>query len=272
MSLADIRTKIGQVWTVLNLTSKATALNMKVLYLQFRLWRANSALDGFDTAIQDAMDRMHEACQRDASLAFERILDEISVDSLGLQPVIVQALHWDDVHTLKGVGKRLYDLESIPNIGPMRSQMIEKAYARRLDKAALQACHTILMIEEVRTYLAFKDSVTATMQQYDDRLQQLRARAGAYYAEIGDYLDTPDYRKEAYKTASHLTLDVNQFMQEMSEAIKTAKKGQATVVLMDRNGREFQSMAAEILGEITFKLSYGHFRQIEVQDGEIVND
>lgn len=272
MSTADIRMKLGRTWTQLKLACRATALNMTVLYLQFRLWIANFELNGFDSAIEMALERTHEACQKDASLAFERILGESPVDSLGLQPVIVQALHGDDILTLKGLGRRLYDLQSIPNIGPMRAQMIERAYARRLDKAALQSCHTILMIEEIRHYVAFRDSVTATKAKKDVRLQELRDRAATYYAEIGDYLETPDYRNEAYKTAKHLSLDAEQFLQEISEAIKKAKHGQAYVVLMDSKDRAFHAIAAKLLGEMTFKLSYGFFRQIVVRDGKISTD
>lgn len=272
MSTADEPKKIGRAWTQLKLAYRATALNMTVLYLQFRLWIAKFELNGFDSAIEMALERTHEACQKDASLAFERILGEIPVDSLGLQPVIVQALHGDDILTLKGLGRRLYDLQSIPNIGPMRAQMIEKAYARRLEKAALQSCHTILMIEEVRHYVAFRDSVTSTKAKHDVRLQELRDRAASYYAEIGDYLETTDYRNEAFRTAKHLSLDTEQFLQEISEAIKMAKHGQAYVMLMDRRDRAFQAVAAKLLGEITFKLSYGFFRQIVVRDGKIISD
>lgn len=41
---------------------------------------------------------------------------------------------------------------------------------------------------------------------------------------------------------------------------------------MDRKDRAFQAIAAKLLGEITFKLSYGFFRQIVVREGKIISD
>lgn len=271
MKLADLKTKAIGGARYLWLATKAMGLNMSVLYLVTRLWRVNWALNGFLHSIEDAKKRAQVACQDDAQLAFERILGSIPISSLGLQPVIVQALEWDDVHTLRGLGDRLHSLESIPNIGPMRARTIEKAYQRRLEKAALQSCHTIVMIGEIRNYFGFRDSVMVTKGYLAGQIERLKLRADDYYAEIDTYCGDAEYRLKTSLIKDTLWNDAEACFDVVREALARAESGQANVNLMSMNDRKFQSMAAEELSEITFKLSYGFFNQIKVKAGQIIS-
>ncbi len=270
MNFTDGKTKLISACRLSWLAAKAFGLNMSVLYLQFRLWRAKHALKGFLAAIEKSRKRMHGTCQNDAMVSFERTLGEIPVDSLGLQPVIVQALEWDGIHTLKGLGGRVHSLESIPNIGPMRAQMIERAFERRLEKVALQACHTMVMIEQVRNFFGFRDSVMSSWIRAQEQLKQLDIRADDYYADIDYYQHYEGYRLEVFEQKERLWEDAKRYMEEMAAAIRRAKSGLATVKLMSTGDRGLQSMVVSELNGITFTFTLGFFKQIKVKAGRII--
>jgi len=271
MKLSDLRPTLNSIGRHLRLMTKAMALNMSVYSLEFRLWRAKLELSGFMKAIGTSKERMHIACQRDAIVAFERILGEIPIDSLGLQPNIVQSLKWDDIHDLKKLGDKLWSLQSIPNIGPMREQLIEKAYARRLEKAAIESCHTLVMVEEIRNHIAFRDAMHAIKEKFGGRLQSIRAHADDYYADSGNYCDDAGYRDAVWKEKEQLWSDAGSFLKDMRAELSRAHAGQATVVLMPIYDRTFQSMAAAELLQITFTLSYGFFKSYQVKAGRIIS-
>lgn len=272
MKLADLKATLNSIGRHLRLMSKAMALNMSVYYLEFRLWLTKLELKGFTKAIGTAKERMHIACQRDAKAAFERILGDIPIDSLGLQPNIVQSLHWAEIHDLKELGDKLWSLQSIPNIGPMREQLIEKAYARRLEKAAIESCHTLVIIEEIRNHIAFRDAMHTLMDKFGARLETIRAQADDYYADSGDFCDDASYRDIVWKDKERLWADAKAFGEALKAELKKAYAGQATVVLMPIQDRSFQSMAAAELTQITFTLSYGFFKSYQVKSGRIVEN
>ena len=271
MKLANLIPTLDSIGRQLRLMSKAMALNISVYYLQFRLWLAKSELNGFMMAIWRSRERMHAACQRDAVVAFERILEETPIDSLGLQPNIVKSLQWCDIHNLKELGEKLWSLQSIPNIGTMREKQIEKAYARRLERAAIESCHTFVISQEIRNHIAFRDAMHDIKANFGARLETIRAGADDYYVDSDNYCNDAGYREAVWNEKERLWADTGAFLEVMSAELKKAHAGQATVVLMHIQDRTFQSMAAAELSQITFTLTHGFFKCYQVKAGRIVS-
>ena len=271
MKLADLKSKLSSIGRHLRLMSKATTLNMSVYYLELRLWLIKQELKGFTQAIGKAKERMHIACKKDAQAAFERTLGNIPINSLGLQPNIVQSLHWAGIHNLKELGDRLWSLQSIPNIGPMREQLIKKAYARQLEKAAIESCHTLIIIEEIRNHIAFRDAMHTIKDKFGARLEAIRTQADEYYADSGNYCDDASYRDIVWKEKERLWADAKAFVAISRAELNKAYAGQATVVRMPIKDCSFQSMAAAELTQITFTLSYGFFNSYQVKSGRVVS-
>lgn len=271
MKLADLKATLSSIGRHLRLMSKAMVLNISVCYLELRLWLMKQELEGFTKAIGTARERMHIACKKDAQAAFERTLGNISINCLGLQPNIVQSLNWARIHSLKELGEMLWSLQSIPNIGPMREQLIKKAYARQLEKAAIESSHTLIIIEEIRNYIAFREAMHAIKDKLGARLEAIRAQADDYYADSGKYCDDASYRDIIWKEKERLWAETKAFVAVSGAELKKAYAGQATVVLMPIQDRSFQSMAAVELTQITFTLSYGFFNTYQVKSGRVVS-
>jgi hypothetical protein len=270
MKLADDRPSLKSLGRHLSLMAKAMSLKVSVYSLKFRIWLAKLELEGFLEAIGASKERMHNACQRDAALAFERMLGETPIDSLGLQPNIVKSLQWADIHNLKELGMKLWSLQSIPNIGTMREKQIEKAYARRLERAAIESCHTFVISQEIRNHIAFRDAMHNIKANFGARLETIRAGADGYYVDSDYYCNDAGYREAAWNEKERLWADTTAFLGVMRAKLKKARAGQATV-LMPIQDRTFQSMAADELSQITFTLTYGFFKCYQVKAGRIVS-
>lgn len=270
MKFSALRPTLNSIGRALRLTADATALNMSVLFLELRLGYAKWQLRGFLGAIGTARERMHAACRNDANVAFHRILGGIPIDSLGLQPNIVHSLEWADIRNLRELGDNRWRLQSIPNIGPMREQLIEKAYTRRLEKAAVESCHTIVIMEEIRNHIAFRNAMHAIKEKFEQRREAIRARADDYYAISDEYCEDEGYREEAKTEKERLWADADAFLSDMRAELKKAEAGQATVILMPTQDRTFQSMAAAELSQITFTLSCGFFQSYRIRSGKVL--
>jgi hypothetical protein len=152
----------------------------------------------------------------------------------------------------------------------MREQLIEKAYSRRLEKAAVESCHTIVITEEIRYHIAFRDAMHAIKEKFELRREAIRSRADDYYAVSDDYCDDEGYREEANSSKVRLWAEADAFLADMRTELKKAEAGQATVVLMPNRDRTFQSMAASELSEITFTLSCGFFQSYRIKAGKVL--
>ena len=249
---------------------KAQGLNLSVLYLELRLWYARRQINGMLGAIEDAQENMREACKKDADRAFESAKREASVSSLGLSKVITNALENGGIHDLKKLDSIMYDLESIPGIGPSRAETIRQAFAKSLRKAAIKSGRTLLMVELMKRHVLFRHSVTSTMARLSTAREKLSIRADEYNAVMDDYCVDADYREESGKSKEKLWEAADGFLQDLDACRRKAFAGQMpgppaeiTAEIMDSHvDREWRGM--------TFVFSLGLFKQVNVRCGSIV--
>lgn len=270
MNMQEIGFRIKDTWAKANLVREAMALKLSVLWLKFRLWRAGSKIHALHEAIGNARLHMHSACQNEASDAFVRILSQTSVESLGLKPVIVQALQSDEVYCLYELSRRLNSLETIPNIGPMRIQTIQKACKPKLEQVAVESCRTLTITEHVRRTAVFRDAVNASIAKFQDRLQALRLRLAYHDVEIGTYLRDHTYRETAAAAKNRILEDSEHLFLELRNTVDDAFQGRAIATSQTPLDKVFQAIAASEINEITFSVSYGFRSVIQVKAGMVI--
>lgn len=253
------------------LALKAEGLNVSVMFLELRLWYARRQINGMLGAIDDAQASMREACKKDADRAFESAKRQASVSSLGLSKVITNALENGGIHDLKKLDSILYNLESIPNIGPSRAEAIKRAFERSLEKAAVSSGRTLLMVELTKRHVVFRHSVTSTMARLSTAREKLRVRADEYNAIMEDYCVDGDYREESRKSKEKLWGEAKGFLQDLKACRRKAFEGQMpgppsaiTDRVMDSDSdREWRAM--------TFVFGVGYFKQVKICSGSIVS-
>lgn len=253
------------------LALQAQGLNLSIILLELRLWYARHQIDGMLGAIDDAQESMREACKKDADRAFESAKRATSVSSLGLSKVITNALENGGIHDLKKLDSILYNLESIPNIGPSRAEAIKRGFERFLTQAAARSGHTTLMASLMRQHVAFRHSVTATMARLHAAREKLRVPADEYNAIIDDYCVDADYRADARQSEEELWEEADDFLQDLKACRRKAFDGQMPgppAAISDR------IMDADIDREwraMTFVFPVGFFKQVNVRCGSIVH-
>ena len=253
------------------LALKSAGLNISVMFLELRLWYAQRQINGMLGSVENAKDRLHEACKKDAERAFETAKRDTSVGSLGLSKVIVNALENTGIHDLKRLDVIMYNLESIPGIGPSRAETIRQAFEKSLRKAAVKSGRTHLMVELTRRHVLFQSSVTSTMEQLTTKREPLRARADDYIAAIDDYCMYSDYRQESRKSQKKLWDDADAFIEELSTCRRKASDGQPPGPPSVITPETLDSLAEREWREMTFTFHIRFFSQLKVRNCSIVD-
>lgn len=252
------------------LALKAEGLNLSVLFLELRLWYARHQIDGMRGAIDDAKASMREACKKDADRAFESAKRQARVSSLGLSKVITTALENGGIHDLEKLDSILYNLESIPNIGPSRSEAIKRAFEKSMEKAAVSSGRTLLMVELTKRHVVFRHSVTATMARLHAAREKLSIRADEYNAVIEDCCVAPAYREESRKSKERLWAEANGFLQNLKACRRKAFDGQIPGPPAEIAGQILESDADREWRAMTFVFGVGYFKQVKICSGSIV--
>ena len=253
------------------LALKSAGLNISVMFLELRLWYAQRQINGMLGSFEKAKDRLHEACKKDAERAFETAKRDTSVGSLGLSKVIVNALENTGIQDLKRLDVIMYNLESIPGIGPSRAETIRQAFEKSLRKAAVKSGRTYLMVELTRRHVLFRSSVTSTMEQLTTKREPLRARADDYIAAIDDYCMYSDYRQESRKSQKKLWDDADAFIEELSTCRRKASDGQPPGPPSVITPETLDSLAEREWREMTFTFHIRFFSQLKVRNCSIVD-
>ena len=253
------------------LALKSAGLNMSVLFLELRLWYAQRQINGMLSSVEDAKERLHEACKRDAERAFDAAKRDTNVGSLGLSKVIVNALVNAGIRDLMKLDVIMYDLESIPGIGPSRAETIRQAFAKSLRKAAIKSGRTLLMAELTRRHVLFRNSVTSTMERLSTKREPLRTRADDYNAVMDDYCVYADYRQESRKSQKKLWDDAYAFIDELSACRRKASDGQPPGPPSVITREALDSLADREWREMTFTFHVRFFSQIKVRNCSIVD-
>ena len=253
------------------LALKSAGLNISVMFLELRLWYAQRQINGMLGSVEKAKDRLHEACKKDAERAFETAKRDTSVGSLGLSKVIVNALENTGIQDLKRLDVIMYNLESIPGIGPSRAETIRQAFEKSLRKAAVKSGRTHLMVELTRRHVLFQSSVTSTMEQLTTKREPLRARADDYISAIDDYCMYSDYRQESRKSQKKLWDDADAFIEELSTCRRKASDGQPPGPPSVITPETLDSLAEREWREMTFTFHIRFFSQLKVRNCSIVD-
>lgn len=253
------------------LALKSAGLNISVMFLELRLWYAQRQINGMLGSVEYAKDSLHEACKKDAERAFETAKRDTSVGSLGLSKVIVNALENRGIQDLKRLDVIIYNLESIPGIGPSRAETIRQAFEKSLRKAAVKSGRTHLMVELTRRHVLFRSSVTSTMEQLTTKREPLRARADDYIAAIDDYCMYSDYRQESRKSQKKLWDDADAFIEELSTCRRKANDVQPPGPPSAITPETLDSLADREWREMTFTFHIRFFSQLKVRNCSIVD-
>ena len=184
--------------------------------------------------------------------------------------MITNALENGGIHDLKKLDSILYDLESIPNIGPSRAEAIKRAFERGLEKAAVSSGRTLLMVELTKQHVVFRLSVTSAMARLSAMREKLSVRADEYNAIMDDYCVDAAYREESRKSKEKLWGEAKGFLQDLKTCRRKAFEGQMpgppsaiTDRVMDSDSdREWRAM--------TFVFTIGFFKQVNVRCSSVV--
>ena len=262
--------KISLVLRYAVLALKAEGLNVSVLFLELRLWYAQRQINRMLGAIDDAQESMQEACKKDAERAFECAKRDTSVSSLGLSKVITNALENGGIYDLKKLDSIMYNLESIPNIGPSRAETIKQVFEKSLEKAAARSGRTLLMVELMKKHVMFRHSVTSAMARLSTEREKLRARADEYNAIMDDYCVNADYREESRESKEELWEEANDFLDYLNACRRKAFAGQMPGPPVEITDGIMDSHVDKEWRAMTFVFSVGFFKQVNIRCGSIV--
>ncbi len=250
---------------------QAQALNLSVLYLELRLWYARWQINGMQGSIEDAKERMQAACQREANKAFDHAKRYTSISELGLSKVIASALSNANIRDLRDLDAIMYNLESIPNIGPSRANTIRGAYERGIIRAAIQAGRTPGMADITRQQVLFRNSVLSTMARLSGLREPLSRRADDYNAVMDDYCADKAYRIEMRASKQALWRDAKVFLEELNSCRRKASQGYMLTTEPQCVSGLVDSLAENEWREITFSFHVRFFTQVRVRNCAVVD-
>ncbi len=250
---------------------KAQGLNLSALFLELRLWYAQRQINGMLGSINDAKERMQAACQRDADKAFEHARRYTSISELGLSKVIASALSTARIYDLRDLDPIMYNLESIPNIGPSRATTIRGAYERAIIRAAIQAGRTPGMADITRQQILFRNSVLSTMARLSGLREPLSRRADDYNAVMDEFCTDESYRKEMRASKQALWRDVKTFLDEVDACRRKASEGQMLTTQPQCVSQLVDPLAENEWREITFSFHVRFLTQIRVRNCAVVD-
>jgi hypothetical protein len=271
MTLTGLRSTIGHWCRQAIFWIKANRLNMSVLFLGLRLWWVKTRIKALLSLIEDAKEKLHQACQRDANHAFATVKQNTSLSSLGLSRVIVNALERVKIHNLRDLAPNMYNLEAIPNIGPSRAETIKSAFEESIKQAARKSCHTLQMVELTKNHVVFRVSLTATIDHLLSKQDALKSQVDDYYADPETYCVSGAYREELNRTKGRLINDAVAFIEEVRAIRKKAHAGQFAFAPHRLTEKNLQELAAVEWRKIPLSFDIKYFRQIEILGGSIRN-
>lgn len=252
------------------LAVEATGINASVIFLQLRLWWAKKQIAWIPGAIDDARDKMHAACQRDADRELKSVMRSTPLSSIGLSRVIISSLENVRINQLSDLNPNVYKLELIPNIGPSRAKSIIQAYHRAMEKASLEACRTSAIDERVRNFVLYRSSVEELVAELSSRQEILSNRADEYYADAGTYAESPEYRFGATISRQCLREDAVRFFSEVRTARMKSAKGEWVLPPKVMSVSTVHSLASAVRRELTFSFQVRYAPDIKIRDGRIV--
>ncbi len=250
---------------------EAQWINLSVLYLELRLCYAQRQINGMHGSIEDAKERMKAACQRDAESAFEYAKHHTKVSELGLSNVIVNALSNADIHDLKDLDAIMYNLESIPNIGPSRADTIRRTYERSIIKAAIQAGRTPNMTNITRQQVLFRNSVLSTIARLSGLREPLSRRADDYNSVVADFWADAAYRQEMRDSKQALWRHAGLFLDELNACRRKARAGQMLTTQPQFVSPLVDSLAENEWREIIFTFHIRFLSQIRVRNRSVLD-
>lgn len=269
MTLTGLRGRIGDWYRQAIFWIKATRLNMSVLFLGLRLWWVKTRIKALLSLIEDAEEKLHQACQNDANHAFATVKQNTSLSSLGLSRVIVNALERVKIHNLWDLAPNMYNLVAIPNIGPSRAETIKAAFEESIKVAAHKSCHTLQMVEMTRKHVVFRVSLTTTVNHLLSKLDTLKRQADDYYADPETYYESSAYREELNQSKGRIINDTGSFIEEVRAIRKNALTGQLAFAPHRLTEKNLQELAADEWRKITLSFDVKYFGQIEIRGGSI---
>jgi hypothetical protein len=264
--------RLERTRTYIRLSAQAIALKLSYAYLRLRLWLERRKAAGFEDAVELARKRMHAACQQAAQTRFESELSNFSMRQLQLPAVILQALEWEKIDDLKKLGECIhgfYNLQGLANIGPMREQLIEKAYVRSAEKLALRSCKIDVMRQELSQYVELSETLASVRARFLERIDEIEAHERICQVDFKSYRTSEDYRQTAAEEASKVWLDADACFAEMRKALDAAKQGTMEISHVKSSNQALQLRMEEEHQEITFRLKHASSRAIEIEDGEV---
>lgn len=168
---------------------EATWLNLSALMLQLRirlfLKDSFAELDSFVNASEQQMElRFQEVLEHE----LDENLRGRGLGGLALHRVTMNALHGAGIENLldlKGVSEAR--LQSIPNIGPMRSSQIATAFDREVKKLALKGFESESFRHAAGLHLAILDAHADSKARLKAEIDELYRLADAFFADVSEY-------------------------------------------------------------------------------------
>lgn len=267
MTTAEPQSRIRGLFRKAALAAEATRLNASAMWLEIRLWWAKKRILWMLGAIDDARDKMHHACQRDADRALRSIKRSTPIGSIGLSKVIVSSLERAGVSDLSDLNPNVYKLESIPNIGPARSKSIIQAYHKAMKKSALEACLAPEIDERVQHFVLFRSSINATITDLCRKQEVLNAQSDDFLAEIGRYSESLEYRALTLICWKSLRQEITAFLEQVRLAREKTAQGGWVMPPDLMSEHTLNSLVYAERREITFRFDVKYLNEIEIRDG-----
>ena len=271
MPTEESKSRVRTLFRRTTLAVEATGLNASVMILQVRLWWTKKRVSWMLGSIDDARDRMRAACQREADRALKSVMRSTPIRSMGLSRVILNSLENVRINELSDLDPNVYKLEQIPNIGPARAKSIIQAFHEAMRKAALVACRTTAIDEQVQHYVLYRSSVTALVADLSSKQAVLSNLADEYYADAESYGESPEYRAVAMISRQCLREDAQRFFEEVRISRKKSAKGEWVAPPDIMSEQMLRSLASAERRELTFRFKVRYARDIEIRDGSIVD-